>query len=135
MSFHPAIVPTQTASISQMPSTMEDLHSTIMKFHQFLRCYRDESGRIISEHLKKLPLREEDPEYFEIIRHPVSFLMIRNRIDKLKYTSLHQWLSDVELLLSNARIIAIKRPSVINSDIIFKDIETLQVRELSPLNT
>ena len=85
------------------------------------------SGRTISEQFKKLPLREEDPEYYELVKHPISFLMIRNRIDKLKYTSLHQWLSDVELLLANARLIASKRPSAIASNSIFKDIDVMQV--------
>lgn len=114
------------SSISKSPSSLAELHTIILKFHQHVRRLKDETGRNITDQFKKLPLREEDPTYYELVQHPISFLMIRNRIDKHKYTSFLQWISDVELLLSNGRLLAARRPSVVNQAVVFSDIDAIQ---------
>lgn len=82
------------------------LTAKLLYCHQKLRKLSDKDGNILSEPYKKLPVREENTRYYSLISNPLSFLVLRNRIDKGKYHSVQDWAADVEILLSNATKVA-----------------------------
>ncbi|EDM13056.1 rCG47910, isoform CRA_a [Rattus norvegicus] len=61
------------------------------------------SGRQLSEVFIQLPSRKELPEYYELIRKPVDFKKIKERIRNHKYRSLGDLEKDVMLLCHNAQ--------------------------------
>uniref|UniRef100_A0A8C0FCG2 SWI/SNF related, matrix associated, actin dependent regulator of chromatin, subfamily a, member 2 n=1 Tax=Bubo bubo TaxID=30461 RepID=A0A8C0FCG2_BUBBB len=65
--------------------------------------YKDSSGRQLSEVFIQLPSRKELPEYYELIRKPVDFKKIKERIRNHKYRSLGDLEKDVMLLCHNAQ--------------------------------
>uniref|UniRef100_A0A7N8YIV7 Transcription activator BRG1-like n=1 Tax=Mastacembelus armatus TaxID=205130 RepID=A0A7N8YIV7_9TELE len=64
--------------------------------------YKD-SGRQLSEVFIQLPSRKELPEYYELIRKPVDFRKIKERIRSHRYRSLGDLERDVMLLFQNAQ--------------------------------
>uniref|UniRef100_A0A8C2AXV9 SWI/SNF related, matrix associated, actin dependent regulator of chromatin, subfamily a, member 2 n=1 Tax=Cyprinus carpio TaxID=7962 RepID=A0A8C2AXV9_CYPCA len=65
--------------------------------------YRDASGRQLSEVFVQLPSRKELPEYYELIRKPVDFKKIKERVRNHKYRSVSDLEKDVMLLCHNAQ--------------------------------
>uniref|UniRef100_A0AAQ6A0Q1 SWI/SNF related, matrix associated, actin dependent regulator of chromatin, subfamily a, member 4 n=1 Tax=Amphiprion ocellaris TaxID=80972 RepID=A0AAQ6A0Q1_AMPOC len=66
--------------------------------------YKDSaSGRQLSEVFIQLPSRKELPEYYELIRKPVDFRKIKERIRGHRYRSLGDLERDVMLLFQNAQ--------------------------------
>uniref|UniRef100_A0A3Q2ZIE5 Bromo domain-containing protein n=1 Tax=Hippocampus comes TaxID=109280 RepID=A0A3Q2ZIE5_HIPCM len=66
--------------------------------------YKDgTSGRQLSEVFIQLPSRKELPEYYELIRRPVDFRKIKERIRGHRYRSLGDLERDVMLLFQNAQ--------------------------------
>uniref|UniRef100_A0A3B3DCT3 Probable global transcription activator SNF2L2 n=1 Tax=Oryzias melastigma TaxID=30732 RepID=A0A3B3DCT3_ORYME len=65
--------------------------------------YRDGSGRQLSEVFVQLPSRKELPEYYELIRKPVDFKKIKERVRSHKYRSVGDLEKDVMLLCQNAQ--------------------------------
>uniref|UniRef100_A0A8C9ZLM4 SWI/SNF related BAF chromatin remodeling complex subunit ATPase 4a n=1 Tax=Sander lucioperca TaxID=283035 RepID=A0A8C9ZLM4_SANLU len=65
--------------------------------------YKDGNGRQLSEVFIQLPSRKELPEYYELIRKPVDFRKIKERIRSHKYRSLNDLEKDVMLLCQNAQ--------------------------------
>uniref|UniRef100_A0A674CY96 SWI/SNF related BAF chromatin remodeling complex subunit ATPase 4 n=1 Tax=Salmo trutta TaxID=8032 RepID=A0A674CY96_SALTR len=66
--------------------------------------YKDSSnGRQLSEVFIQLPSRKELPEYYELIRKPVDFRKIKERIRSHRYRSLGDLERDVMLLFQNAQ--------------------------------
>uniref|UniRef100_G3PU79 SWI/SNF related, matrix associated, actin dependent regulator of chromatin, subfamily a, member 4 n=1 Tax=Gasterosteus aculeatus aculeatus TaxID=481459 RepID=G3PU79_GASAC len=64
--------------------------------------YKD-SGRQLSEVFIQLPSRKELPEYYELIRKPVDFRKIKERIRGHRYRTLGDLERDVMLLFQNAQ--------------------------------
>uniref|UniRef100_A0A673KW45 Probable global transcription activator SNF2L2 n=1 Tax=Sinocyclocheilus rhinocerous TaxID=307959 RepID=A0A673KW45_9TELE len=65
--------------------------------------YRDASGRQLSEVFVQLPSRKELPEYYELIRKPVDFKKIKERVRSHKYRGVSDLEKDVMLLCHNAQ--------------------------------
>uniref|UniRef100_A0A671R2P6 Probable global transcription activator SNF2L2 n=1 Tax=Sinocyclocheilus anshuiensis TaxID=1608454 RepID=A0A671R2P6_9TELE len=65
--------------------------------------YKDASGRQLSEVFVQLPSRKELPEYYELIRKPVDFKKIKERVRNHKHRSVSDLEKDVMLLCHNAQ--------------------------------
>ncbi|KAI9522129.1 putative global transcription activator SNF2L2, partial [Dissostichus eleginoides] len=65
--------------------------------------YRDGAGRQLSEVFVQLPSRKELPEYYELIRKPVDFKKIKDRVRNHKYKGVGDLERDVMLLCHNAQ--------------------------------
>uniref|UniRef100_A0A671RQC3 Probable global transcription activator SNF2L2 n=1 Tax=Sinocyclocheilus anshuiensis TaxID=1608454 RepID=A0A671RQC3_9TELE len=76
--------------------------------------YRDASGRQLSEVFVQLPSRKELPEYYELIRKPVDFKKIKERVRNHKYRSVSDLEKDVMLLCHNAQTYNLEGSQVIN---------------------
>uniref|UniRef100_A0A0X3P6Q3 Putative global transcription activator SNF2L2 n=1 Tax=Schistocephalus solidus TaxID=70667 RepID=A0A0X3P6Q3_SCHSO len=65
--------------------------------------YKDKDLRVLSEPFMKLPTRKELPDYYEVIKKPVDFNRIRQRVRDGKYRSIDDLEADVILLCKNAQ--------------------------------
>ncbi|RUS15916.1 hypothetical protein BC937DRAFT_91811 [Endogone sp. FLAS-F59071] len=61
----------------------------------------DSSGRLYSEIFVELPSREDYPDYYEVIEHPISLELIEKQIKK-GYGSLQQFQTDFMRIFDNA---------------------------------
>uniref|UniRef100_UPI0035901964 transcription activator BRG1 isoform X2 n=1 Tax=Myxine glutinosa TaxID=7769 RepID=UPI0035901964 len=82
--------------------------------------YKDSSGRQLSEVFIQLPSRKELPEYYELIRRPVDFHKIKERIRIHKYRNLSDLERDVMLLCHNAQTFNLE------GSLIYEDSKVLQ---------
>uniref|UniRef100_A0A7N6BFB9 SWI/SNF related, matrix associated, actin dependent regulator of chromatin, subfamily a, member 2 n=1 Tax=Anabas testudineus TaxID=64144 RepID=A0A7N6BFB9_ANATE len=76
--------------------------------------YRDGSGRQLSEVFVQLPSRKELPEYYELIRKPVDFKKIKERVRNHKYRNVGDLEKDVMLLCHNAQTFNLEGSQVRN---------------------
>lgn len=62
-----------------------------------------EDDHTYSEHFIHLPSKKFYPDYYQYIKSPISFEMIKKRIDKMAYMSLSEFRSDFIVMFANAR--------------------------------
>ncbi|KAL7054116.1 hypothetical protein AAHC03_026521 [Spirometra sp. Aus1] len=65
--------------------------------------YKDKDLRVLSEPFMKLPTRKELPDYYEVIKKPVDFNRIKQRVRDGKYHSIDDLEADIMLLCKNAQ--------------------------------
>ncbi|KAA3677467.1 SWI/SNF-related matrix-associated actin-dependent regulator of chromatin subfamily A member 2/4 [Paragonimus westermani] len=65
--------------------------------------YKDTDQRVLSEPFMKLPTRKELPDYYEVIKKPMDFHRIKQRVRDGKYHSVDELESDIMLLCKNAQ--------------------------------
>ncbi|XP_074052611.1 putative global transcription activator SNF2L2 isoform X3 [Macrotis lagotis] len=84
--------------------------------------YKDSSGRQLSEVFIQLPSRKELPEYYELIRKPVDFKKIKERIRNHKYRSLGDLEKDVMLLCHNAQTFNLEGSQIYEDSIVLQSV-------------
>ncbi|ORY02860.1 Bromodomain-containing protein [Neocallimastix californiae] len=63
---------------------------------------KDKSGRKISELFIELPSKEVYSDYYKIIKNPISFSIINNKIKRGEYPNLDNLYEDLKLMQENA---------------------------------
>ncbi|XP_064416963.1 SWI/SNF related, matrix associated, actin dependent regulator of chromatin, subfamily a, member 4a isoform X2 [Latimeria chalumnae] len=87
--------------------------------------YKDStSGRQLSEVFIQLPSRKELPEYYELIRKPVDFKKIKERVRNHKYRSLNDLEKDVMLLCQNAQTFNLEGSLIYEDSIVLQSVFT-----------
>uniref|UniRef100_A0A8C3K654 Bromo domain-containing protein n=1 Tax=Calidris pygmaea TaxID=425635 RepID=A0A8C3K654_9CHAR len=84
--------------------------------------YKDSSGRQLSEVFIQLPSRKELPEYYELIRKPVDFKKIKERIRNHKYRNLSELEKDVMLLCHNAQTFNLEGSQIYEDSIVLQSV-------------
>ncbi|XP_073398702.1 probable global transcription activator SNF2L2 isoform X2 [Dendrobates tinctorius] len=84
--------------------------------------YKDSSGRQLSEVFIQLPSRKELPEYYELIRKPVDFKKIKERIRNHKYRSVNDLEKDVMLLCYNAQTFNLEGSQIYEDSIVLQSV-------------
>ncbi|XP_078252198.1 SWI/SNF-related matrix-associated actin-dependent regulator of chromatin subfamily A member 2-like isoform X2 [Rhinoraja longicauda] len=84
--------------------------------------YRDSLSRQLSEVFIQLPSRKELPEYYELIRKPVDFKKIKDRIRNHKYRSLGDLEKDVNLLCYNAQTFNLEGSQIYEDSIVLQSV-------------
>ncbi|XP_018592181.1 probable global transcription activator SNF2L2 isoform X1 [Scleropages formosus] len=84
--------------------------------------YKDGSGRKLSEVFVRLPSRKELPEYYELIRKPVDFRKIKERVRNHKYRSVEDLEEDVMLLCHNAQTFNLEGSQVYEDSIVLQSV-------------
>lgn len=84
--------------------------------------YRDSLSRQLSEVFIQLPSRKELPEYYELIRKPVDFKKIKDRIRSHKYRSLGDLEKDVNLLCHNAQTFNLEGSQIYEDSIVLQSV-------------
>ncbi|XP_053354357.1 transcription activator BRG1 isoform X1 [Clarias gariepinus] len=87
--------------------------------------YKESSnGRQLSEVFIQLPSRKELPEYYELIRRPVDFRKIKERIRSHRYRSLNDLERDVMLLCQNAQTFNLEGSLIYEDSIVLQSVFT-----------
>uniref|UniRef100_A0A4W3GPF3 SWI/SNF related BAF chromatin remodeling complex subunit ATPase 4a n=1 Tax=Callorhinchus milii TaxID=7868 RepID=A0A4W3GPF3_CALMI len=87
--------------------------------------YKDSNtGRQLSEVFIQLPSRKELPEYYELIRKPVDFRKIKERIRNHKYRCLNDLERDVMLLCQNAQTYNLEGSLIYEDSIVLQSVFT-----------
>ncbi|CAJ1070384.1 probable global transcription activator SNF2L2 isoform X2 [Xyrichtys novacula] len=84
--------------------------------------YKDGLGRQISKGFVQLPSKKEVPEYYELIRKPVDFRRIRERVRNHKYRSVGDLEKDVFLLCHNAQTYNLEGSQIYEDSIVIKSV-------------
>ncbi|KAJ1207014.1 hypothetical protein NDU88_002407 [Pleurodeles waltl] len=84
--------------------------------------YKDSTGRQLSEVFVQLPSRKELPEYYELIRKPVDFKKIKERIRNHKYRSVGDLEKDVMLLCCNAQTFNLEGSQIYEDSIVLQSV-------------
>ncbi|KAG7268595.1 hypothetical protein CRUP_011742 [Coryphaenoides rupestris] len=84
--------------------------------------YRDGSGRQLSEVFVQLPSKKELPEYYELIRKPVDFKKIKDRVRNHKYRGVGDLEKDVMLLCHNAQTFNLEGSQIYEDSIVLQSV-------------
>lgn len=79
-----------------LQARMESIFDELLEF-------KDEGRKLLVLFMVK-PSKKQYPDYYMLIKHPLAFDAIRKRIDQRKYTGIRDFMEDVHLIFSNARI-------------------------------
>uniref|UniRef100_A0A8C4PXU8 Uncharacterized protein n=1 Tax=Eptatretus burgeri TaxID=7764 RepID=A0A8C4PXU8_EPTBU len=113
--------PPEDAPPQGLVRKMQRIYSTVVG-------YRDSAGRLLSEVFMQLPSRRELPEYYELIRKPMDFRKIKDRINGYKYRNLGDLERDVMLLCQNAQNFNLEGSLIYEDSIVLQSVFT-SVRE------
>ncbi|KAA8584359.1 hypothetical protein FQN60_008144 [Etheostoma spectabile] len=87
----------------KLPPNPPELTRTLSTLVDMVINYKDGLGRQISKGFVQLPSKKEVPEYYELIRKPVDFRRIRERVRNHKYRTVADLEKDIFLLCHNAQ--------------------------------
>ncbi|WFD30454.1 hypothetical protein MSPP1_001475 [Malassezia sp. CBS 17886] len=82
----------------------------------------DRSGRSHAELFMELPSRDEYPDYYQFIKHPISFGNIEAKLDAKEYINTHALVTDLAQMLDNAQFYNEE------DSIVWNDAQELRVR-------
>jgi chromatin structure-remodeling complex subunit RSC1/2 len=68
-----------------------------------LRKPKNEKGELMIGHFERMPDKAAMPEYFNEIKQPMAFDLIKKKLKRKKYNSLEHFMRDVELVFENAK--------------------------------
>ncbi|KAJ1651622.1 hypothetical protein IWQ61_007858 [Dispira simplex] len=83
--------------------TREALYNWCRLSYRVPRYYKDTMGRLVSKMFHELPLREDYPDYYELIKHPLSLQAVREKIDERAYHKAEYFINDMELIFNNTK--------------------------------
>ncbi|KAK2912008.1 hypothetical protein QQF64_027891 [Cirrhinus molitorella] len=84
--------------------------------------YKDTLGRQISKGFVQLPSRKEVPEYYELIRKPVDFRRIRERVRNHKYRCIADLEKDIMQMCHNAQTFNLEGSQIFEDSIVLKSV-------------
>ncbi|TSK82111.1 putative global transcription activator SNF2L2 [Bagarius yarrelli] len=84
--------------------------------------YKDTMGRQISKGFVQLPSRKEVPEYYELIRKPVDFRRIRERVRNHKYRCIADLEKDIIQMCHNAQMYNLEGSQIFEDSIVLKSV-------------
>ena len=85
------------------PRVDTPMESRIKAIIKGLRKLKDSDGQLMVSNFERLPDKTVLPEYFNEIKQPMALDMIKKKLKRKKYTSLDQFMADVELMFENAK--------------------------------
>lgn len=101
----------------------------ILKLFKRVR-HPDDESHILTVHFERLPDKSFE-EYYSSVAHPISLHEIKTKVRLRKYTNVQQFLDDLALMLSNARVFYASDAGMTNDIILFeKQAEAIIEREM-----
>ncbi|KAJ1975330.1 hypothetical protein H4R35_003187 [Dimargaris xerosporica] len=83
----------------------EALHNWCRLTYREVRYYKEGGGgRLVSKLFHDLPLREDYPDYYEVIARPLCLTAVREKIDNREYNRAEEFRQDMELVFDNAML-------------------------------
>lgn len=84
---------------ANLQEAMARIHTAVIELPE-----DEESERKCSEHFVVLPSKKFYPDYYKIISRPISFDMIKKKMDREDYMSLNDFKEDFLLMFRNAKL-------------------------------
>lgn len=81
----------------------EDADLLVEVFDQLVADKTIVDGEVAVEPFLQLPDEEEYPEYYDVIRQPISLAEIKSKIDSKEYRTVYDMEEDLVLMIDNAR--------------------------------
>uniref|UniRef100_A0A3Q2DK92 Probable global transcription activator SNF2L2 n=1 Tax=Cyprinodon variegatus TaxID=28743 RepID=A0A3Q2DK92_CYPVA len=106
----------------KLPPNPPELTRTLNFLVDMVINYKDGLGRQISKGFVQLPSKKEVPEYYELIRKPVDFRRIRERVRNHKYRSVGDLEKDIFLLCHNAQTYNLEGSQIYEDSIVIKSV-------------
>ncbi|XP_044000741.1 probable global transcription activator SNF2L2 isoform X1 [Gambusia affinis] len=106
----------------KLPPNPPELTKTLNTLVDMVVNYKDGLGRQISKGFVQLPSKKEVPEYYELIRKPVDFRRIRERVRNHKYRTVGDLEKDVFLLCHNAQTYNLEGSQIYEDSIVIKSV-------------
>ncbi|PNS21927.1 Chromatin structure-remodeling complex subunit rsc1 [Sphaceloma murrayae] len=102
------------------PKVLTPTEGRIQTVLKGIRKPKNREGVALISHFERLPDKSAMPEYFQEIKNPMAYDVLKRKYKRKKYQSLEQFMKDVDLMCENAR--------QYNEDAsqIYKDAVTLQ---------
>ncbi|CAB1332395.1 unnamed protein product [Coregonus sp. 'balchen'] len=108
--------------VEKLPPNPPELTKQLNTLVDMVINYKDGLGRQISKGFIQLPSRKEVPEYYELIRKPVDFRRIRERVRNHKYRSVGDLEKDIILLCHNAQTFNLEGSQIFEDSIVLKSV-------------
>ncbi|KAM6987201.1 putative global transcription activator SNF2L2 [Aplochiton taeniatus] len=106
----------------KLPPNPPELTKQLSMLVDMVINYKDGLGRQISKGFVQLPSKKEVPEYYELIRKPVDFRRIRERVRNHKYRSVGDLEKDILLLCDNAQAFNLEGSQIYEDSIVIKSV-------------
>jgi chromatin structure-remodeling complex subunit RSC1/2 len=85
------------------PRVDTPMESRIKAVMKGLRKPKNSNGELMIGHFERLPDKAILPEYFKEIKQPIALDVIKKKLKRKKYTTVEQFMRDVELMFANAK--------------------------------
>ncbi|KAG9290591.1 hypothetical protein G9A89_020961 [Geosiphon pyriformis] len=79
------------------------VQTKFLNFLQEIRKEKTENGRVISEIFEKLPSKKQYPDYYALIKEPISLATIQQKVEKREYKTIEQFKDDFDTMFINAK--------------------------------
>lgn len=108
--------------VEKLPPNPPELTRLLNTLVDMVINYKDGCGRQISKGFVQLPSRKEVPEYYELIRKPVDFRRIRERVRNHKYRCVGDLEKDIHQLCQNAQTYNLEGSQIYEDSIVIKSV-------------
>ncbi|KAH8102411.1 hypothetical protein BXZ70DRAFT_1006338 [Cristinia sonorae] len=85
------------------PEAPEVVKERGLRVWQTVKDAVNKEGRTLSYNFMRLPSQRQYPDYYEIIKHPVSLEKIKENLEKGEYLTFSQCVGDLEICFKNAK--------------------------------
>uniref|UniRef100_T1ITD1 Very low-density lipoprotein receptor n=1 Tax=Strigamia maritima TaxID=126957 RepID=T1ITD1_STRMM len=110
----------KTASHQNPPKLVRQMK----KLYHVVVKYKDSDGRVLGSDFKQLPSKRDLPDYYDLIKKPVDFKKIKQRIKEHKYRTLDDLEKDIMLLCKNAQTYNVEGSLIYEDSIVLKSVFT-----------
>ncbi|KAI5953338.1 hypothetical protein KGF54_002709 [Candida jiufengensis] len=83
------------------PIIDKPFESRIKQILKGFKKLRDDKDRLLIKHFDKLPDSKNYPDYYNLIKNPMSLAEIRIKVRSRKYTDVDQFINDLDLMFAN----------------------------------
>lgn len=85
------------------PRVDTPMEARIKNIMKSLRKFKGNNGQLKVLHFERLPDKATMPEYYAEVKNPIALDVIKKKLKRKKYSSIDQFMKDVELMFENAK--------------------------------
>lgn len=85
------------------PRVDTPMEARIKNIMKSLRKFKNTGGQLKVLHFERLPDKSAMPEYYAEVKNPIALDVIKKKLKRKKYSSIDQFMKDVELMFENAK--------------------------------
>lgn len=93
----------EIANSSIKPRVDTPMEARIKNIMKSLRKFKGNNGQLKVLHFERLPDKATMPEYYAEVKNPIALDVIKKKLKRKKYSSIDQFMKDVELMFENAK--------------------------------